>query len=218
MKIQNIPALLACHRATFGTFRMEGETGGTGGDGRTTGGTDGGSAGSSNNTGGDAGKTFTQADLDRIVGERLTREKAKYADYDDLKVKAAEAEKLRQERETENEKAVREARETAAAEERAKNAPLLVSAEFRAAAKGVLTKEQTTALLEDLDLSKFLTATGEVDTAKVEKKVTAFAPADDGKDKKRLPAFGQGKREDQGAAKGAAGAAEAERRFKTATT
>lgn len=31
------------------------------------------------------GKTFTQEDVDRIVGERLTREKAARADYDDLK-------------------------------------------------------------------------------------------------------------------------------------
>lgn len=30
-------------------------------------------------------KTFTQADVDRIVGERLSREKGKYSDYDDLK-------------------------------------------------------------------------------------------------------------------------------------
>lgn len=43
--------------------------------------------------------TFSQADLDRIVGERLAREKEKTKDYDDLKKKAAahdkaEAEKL----------------------------------------------------------------------------------------------------------------------------
>ena len=42
------------------------------------------------NTGaGDAGaggdKTFTQADVDRVVQERLGREKTKYADYDELK-------------------------------------------------------------------------------------------------------------------------------------
>ncbi|MDF0591661.1 hypothetical protein [Candidatus Methanocrinis natronophilus] len=30
-------------------------------------------------------KKFTQADVDRIVQERLNREKAKYADYEDLK-------------------------------------------------------------------------------------------------------------------------------------
>lgn len=46
---------------------------------------------------GDAGKTetFTQADVDRIVADRLKREreatKTKYADYDDLKVRAGEA-------------------------------------------------------------------------------------------------------------------------------
>lgn len=36
-------------------------------------------------------QTFTQADLDRIVKERVQRERAKYADYDDLKAKAGEA-------------------------------------------------------------------------------------------------------------------------------
>ena len=36
-----------------------------------------------------AEKTFTQADLDRIVAERLQRERAKYPDYDTLKDKAA---------------------------------------------------------------------------------------------------------------------------------
>lgn len=40
-------------------------------------------------------ETFTQADVDRIVAERLKREreatKTKYADYDDLKAKAGEA-------------------------------------------------------------------------------------------------------------------------------
>lgn len=35
------------------------------------------------------GKTFTQQDLDRLIDERLKRERAKYADYGDLK-KAAE--------------------------------------------------------------------------------------------------------------------------------
>jgi hypothetical protein len=33
-------------------------------------------------------QAFTQADVDRIVSERLQREKTKYADYDDLKAKA----------------------------------------------------------------------------------------------------------------------------------
>ena len=30
-------------------------------------------------------KTFTQADVDKVIAERLAREKKKYADYDNLK-------------------------------------------------------------------------------------------------------------------------------------
>ena len=36
-------------------------------------------------TGGEAGKTFTQADLDRVVQDRLARERSKYQDYEDLR-------------------------------------------------------------------------------------------------------------------------------------
>lgn len=35
-------------------------------------------------------QTFTQADLDKVVKERVARERAKYADYDDLKAQASE--------------------------------------------------------------------------------------------------------------------------------
>lgn len=40
-------------------------------------------------------RTFSQGDLDRIVKERLERATARYADYDDLKKKAAELQKLK---------------------------------------------------------------------------------------------------------------------------
>jgi hypothetical protein len=33
-------------------------------------------------------KTFTQAEMDRVIAERLARERAKYPDYDDLKSSA----------------------------------------------------------------------------------------------------------------------------------
>ena len=36
----------------------------------------------------------TQADLDRIIADRLSRERARYADYDDLKTKAGEYDKV----------------------------------------------------------------------------------------------------------------------------
>lgn len=46
----------------------------------------------------DGEKTFTQAELDKIVNERLTRERAKFSDYDDLKAKAEKAAKLEDEK------------------------------------------------------------------------------------------------------------------------
>lgn len=60
---------------------------------------------------GDEGKTFTQAELDRIIADRLKREASKYADYDELKAKAdkfdeheaankSEVDKLREQVET----------------------------------------------------------------------------------------------------------------------
>lgn len=60
------------------------------------------SAETTQNKGGEATKqeqqSFTQADVDRIVADRLKREreatKTKYADYDDLKTKAAGAKTL----------------------------------------------------------------------------------------------------------------------------
>lgn len=39
------------------------------------------------------GKTFTQADVDAAVESRLQRERTKYADYEDLKAKAAKYDK-----------------------------------------------------------------------------------------------------------------------------
>jgi hypothetical protein len=46
-------------------------------------------------------KTFTQAELDKIVADRIAREKKKlekYADYDDVKTKLSEFEKFEEER------------------------------------------------------------------------------------------------------------------------
>lgn len=200
---------LARHRTL--RFTRDPEEGGGGGstggnDGGAGGGTDNGGAGGSGGGGNtDAqGKLFTQADLDRIVGERLNRQKAQFADYDTLKAEAAEAARLRQEQETASEKAVREAREAAAAEERKKLAPQVVRAEFRAAAKGILTDAQRDAFLEDADLTKYLTDKGEVDVEKVAKKVEALAPAKpEGKQTKtsRVPRdMGQGNRSEGGKA------------------
>ena len=52
-----------------------------------------------------AGKTFTQADVDRIVGERLYDAKKKYGDYEELKAKAAQFDEFQEKNKTELEKA-----------------------------------------------------------------------------------------------------------------
>ena len=46
----------------------------------------------------------TQADLDKIIADRLSRERAKFSDYDDLKTKAAEYDKAVEESKTEAQK------------------------------------------------------------------------------------------------------------------
>lgn len=117
----------------------------------------------------DDGKTFTQADVDRIIAGRFS----KYADYDDLKKKLDDVEAAQA---TEAEKAAKQAREEGRQAALAEATPRLVRAEFRAAAAGRMEAAQLDALLEDLDLSKYLTKDGEVDTDRVAKKITALAP------------------------------------------
>jgi hypothetical protein len=120
---------------------------------------------------------LTQDQVDAIVRDRLARERSKFADYDDLKAKAATAARLQQERETETEKAIREAKETAQQEAQSAVRPKLVAAEFRAAAAGRIDAARLATLTEDIDLSRYLTDAGEVDVERVTKKIDAWAPA-----------------------------------------
>lgn len=73
-----------------------------------------------------SGKTFSQDDLERIVQQRLGREREKFSDYDDLKAKAARADELEQANQSEADKlrtrAEREAQKRADAEDRAAKA------------------------------------------------------------------------------------------------
>ena len=55
-----------------------------------------------------AEKTFTQAEMDAIIGERLARERSKYADYDEVKAKAAKYDEVEEANKTELQKAVEE--------------------------------------------------------------------------------------------------------------
>lgn len=50
------------------------------------------------------GKTFTQQDVERIIAERLSRQKEKFADYDELKQKAAKYSEIEEQQKTEAQK------------------------------------------------------------------------------------------------------------------
>lgn len=50
-------------------------------------------------------KTFTQAEVDAIVRDRLARDRAKYADYNEIKEKAEQFDRIEEENKTELQKA-----------------------------------------------------------------------------------------------------------------
>lgn len=79
-------------------------------------------------------ETFTQEDVNRIVAERVAREKAKYAGFDDLKDKAAKFDAIQAENATELEKAVAQAVETTRADAAKTMQTTLVRAEVKALA------------------------------------------------------------------------------------
>jgi hypothetical protein len=137
----------------------------------------------------------------------------KYADYDEVKARADQYDKLAAASKTEQELAVEAAkaaaRKEALAEANRKAAPRLVGAEFRAQAAGRLTAEQIAELTEDLDMARYLDDDGEVDTERVARKVNALAP----KARTGPTAHGQGTREGTKLTGREAGLAEAQRRF-----
>ena len=55
-----------------------------------------------------AERTFTQEEMDAIIGDRLKRERAKYADYDELKAKAQQYDADEEAKKSELQKAVEE--------------------------------------------------------------------------------------------------------------
>lgn len=98
--------------------------------------------------------------------ERAKSNAEKAKGYDELKASQM----------TEQEKAAAAAREEGRKEALSETTPRLILAEFKAAAKGLMEPTALASLLEDLDLSKFVTDKGEVDVDRIEKKVAALAP------------------------------------------
>lgn len=100
----------------------------------------------------DPSETFTKSDVDRLVRERTARERQKFGDYDDLKAKAAELDKIREGEQSELEKAqaraeAAEQREKEAAQ-RARETSLRASVIAEAAKRNVVDPDAAYALLD----------------------------------------------------------------------
>lgn len=110
-------------------------------------------------------ETFTQEDVNRIVAERVAREKAKYAGYDDLKGKAAKFDAIQAENATELDKAVAQAVETTRADAAKAMNNTLVRAEVKALAAAAQFHDPTVAaaLLAEKFSQVPVDASGEVD-------------------------------------------------------
>ena len=158
-----------------------------------------------------------EEEFNRIITDRLARERAKYPqDIDTLKQKADAWDELARESQTDHEKALEQARDEALQEAMSTVVPEMVDLAFRMEAKGVLSDEQVDSLLEDLDLIKYATDEGKPDLVKIARKVQAFAPAkgEPGRNGGHGPGFGQGNGHQQSTVrKGEQGLAEARRRF-----
>ena len=98
-------------------------------------------------------KSFTQEDLDRVVNDRLRREREKFADYGDLKKKGAEFDKLQDaqktELEREKERAARAEADRDAALERSKTTARRAAIVGQAAKAGAIEPSEVVQLLPD---------------------------------------------------------------------
>lgn len=123
-----------------------------------------------------SGKTFTQADLERQIDQRLARERKKYEGFEDLKAKAARLDEIEKASATDLEKAIAKTREETLAEvqrnfgERAAKATLKAQLETR------MKPADAAALVEDLSMARFVDADGEVDEDAIAQAVARLAP------------------------------------------
>ncbi len=137
-------------------------------------------------------RTFSQAELDRVIEDRLKRERKKYTDYDALKTKAEQYDALMAESATDQERAVNDAKQQARSEVMAEVAAERVKAAITTATGGALTADDLAARLEFVNTAAFLADDGSVDTDKVSSFVATLAPP---REPQRWPDFGQGKRD-----------------------
>jgi len=98
----------------------------------------------------------SQADLDRIIQERVARERNKFADYDTLKAKATEYDQFKESSKTEQQKAIDAAKAEGANEVTGKLTTRIVNAEIKAtaAALGFSDPGDAIALFGDISAVK----------------------------------------------------------------
>lgn len=191
-------------------------SGGDGGEGAGDGGQSGNGDGGTSNNSPAYTPPASQADLDRIIEQRLARERGKYADYDDLKARAERLDALELEMSTDLDRATRQAVDDGYSSAMAAAVPRIVRAEFKAEAKGVLSDEQLDALLEDVDLTAYADINGDPDVDRIKAKIEKFAPPQGtrGTNYVRPPvSFGQGNQQQSQAKPGDQGRAQAAKRF-----
>lgn len=145
-------------------------------------------------TGGDGGeeRTFSQADLDRHIKERLAKERAKFGDVNELRRKAGEYEKLEQAKKTELEQLTDKATQAEDRATKAELAAMRLDVAFDKAPEGMpvskiraLAKRLTGSTQDEL----------EADAAELFAEFADTKPAGDGQSK---PDPGQRPRESMG--------------------
>ncbi|MDR7253716.1 hypothetical protein J2X46_002706 [Nocardioides sp. BE266] len=162
--LDTLPNLFAHHASRFGGWRMEAEgEGGEGGPG------DGAPAGDA--------KTFTQEQVNAMLAEQKRKSGEKFADYADLKAKAAKLDEIEAASASELEKAVKAATAEATGAERARVSGILAAAEARAQASERFQNPATAVKLLDLS-SVAVTDEGEVDGAAVKGLLDSLAESD----------------------------------------
>jgi hypothetical protein len=120
-------------------------------------------------------KMHTQADVDRIVAERVAREQKKFADYADVKAKASKLDQLEAANATELERAVKAARDEVNAEWAQKANTRLVAAEARALAASNRFRDASDAV-RFIDLTGVpVSDDGAVDTDAIAKQLAQLA-------------------------------------------
>lgn len=115
-------------------------------------------------------KTFTQDELEKIVGDRLARERKKYADYDELRA-------FKDEHKSETEKAIEAARVEGAKEVTERFSTRLFQSEVRAAAAALGFRDAGDAVAVFGDSSGLVSSEGEVDAKAIQERLTELAKA-----------------------------------------